>query len=101
DVLVVESDRPLGGALEARDHPQDRRLAAARRPQERDELAAADVEVDVVDGHDVTSEALDEAAQADAGRAATGRGVAGAGRARRHGAVPRRRPTASPLSLTA
>ena len=42
--------RPRGRQLEPRDHPEGRRLARARRPEHREELAVADVEIDVVDG---------------------------------------------------
>ena len=45
---------PGGRLLEARDHPQGRRLAAARRPEERDELARLGGQVEVLDG-DATS----------------------------------------------
>ena len=40
---------PGGDALEPGDHPQQRRLAAARRPDQHRELAVLDVEVDPVD----------------------------------------------------
>ena len=48
-----EEDLALGRLLEAGDHPQGRRLAAARRPEERVERAAGDREVHVVDRDDV------------------------------------------------
>ena len=41
---------PGGRLLEAGDHPQGRRLAAAGRAEERDELAALGGEVEVLDG---------------------------------------------------
>ena len=41
--------RPRVGMLEARDHPQGRRLAGAGRAEHREELAVADLEVDA--GH--------------------------------------------------
>ena len=44
---------PAGGHLEAGDHPQHRGLAAAARPEQREELALLDVEVDAVDGDDL------------------------------------------------
>ena len=59
-----ELDASLGGLLEAADHPQRRRLATARWPEEREEVAALDVERDVVDGDDVV-EALRQPDQAD------------------------------------
>ena len=45
-----DSDGSRGDLLEAGDHPQERRLAAARRPHEDDELAVRDLDADVVDG---------------------------------------------------
>ena len=47
------TDRARGRLLEAGDHAQHRRLAAAGRPEEGDELAALDVEVEVL--HDGAS----------------------------------------------
>ena len=52
DVLALELDRALGRLLEAADHPQRRGLAAAARAEEAEELAVADLEVDVVDGEE-------------------------------------------------
>ena len=49
-VLAADADHALGRLGEAGDHAQDRRLAAARRAQEREELARLDVNVDMVDG---------------------------------------------------
>ena len=43
-------DGPLGDDLEAGDHPQRGRLAAARRADEHHELAVGDVEVERADG---------------------------------------------------
>ena len=48
--LAVEDDVTLGRELVPADHPQRRRLAAARRPEQDDVLAVVDVQVDVVDG---------------------------------------------------
>ena len=45
--------QPGGRLLEPADHPQGRRLAAARRAEEAEELAVAHLEVDVVDGEHV------------------------------------------------
>ncbi|MCY1294112.1 hypothetical protein D9M70_433940 [compost metagenome] len=50
-VLAVDHDRAGGGCLEAGDHAQDGRLAAAGRTQEGDEFALLDVHVEIV--HDV------------------------------------------------
>ena len=60
------STRALGRRLEARDHPQARRLARARGPEHREELALADLEVDAVDRDDVP-EALAHPDQPDGG----------------------------------
>ena len=49
---VADADAPAGVLLEAGDHAQRRGLAAARRPEQRDELAALDRQIDVVDGDD-------------------------------------------------
>src|SRR3954452_917894 len=51
DVPPVEQHPALVGGVEARDRPQRRRLPAARRAQERQELAARDVQVEPVEGH--------------------------------------------------
>ena len=48
-VLVVKPDAAAGRLHEPRDHPQGRRLAAAGRAEERDELAIGHVEVELVD----------------------------------------------------
>src|SRR5690606_19284223 len=47
-VLVAEEHRAGGGEVEAGDEAQERRLARAGRPQQRDQLARADVERHVV-----------------------------------------------------
>ena len=51
--------RAGGRRLEAGQHPQQRRLAAARRAEQREDLALGDVEADVVDGP-VAVEVLDD-----------------------------------------
>ena len=48
-----------GDVLEARDQAQQRRLAAARRADEDDELARLDVEVDALDDVDVAERLVD------------------------------------------
>ena len=53
DVAPAELDRPLVGPLEAGYHPQRGRLAGARRAEHREELTAANLEVDAVDRDDV------------------------------------------------
>ena len=67
DVVAVDQDLALVRLLEAGDHPQRRRLAAARRPEHREELALGDVEVDAPNGGEV-AEALGDGAEGDAGR---------------------------------
>ena len=49
DVLVADEDRARGRVLEARDHAQRRRLAAARGPEQGEERAGRDGQVEVVD----------------------------------------------------
>ena len=61
-VLAVEARRcPASGDFEPGDDPQQRRLAGPRRPEQREQFAGLDVEVDVVDG-DEAAEALGDAA---------------------------------------
>ena len=52
-VDAVEDDLPLRGALEPGDHPQRRGLPAARRAEEREELAGSDLQIDAVDRGEV------------------------------------------------
>ena len=63
-VDAVEQDLALGRFLEAGDHAQRRRLATARRAQQREELAWGDVQVDACDGHEV-AETLHEVDELD------------------------------------
>ena len=49
DVLAVDADRARLGPDEAGDRAQQRRLAAARAAEERDHLAALDVEAHAVE----------------------------------------------------
>ena len=76
DVLAADEDRAGGRVAEAGDHPQRRGLAAARRAEQGEELAARDVEVEVVDDGGA-AEDLGQAAQRDA-TASSGRGACGA-----------------------
>ena len=55
---------PLGHLLEPGHHAQRRRLAAARRAEEHEQLAVGDVQRQVVDGGGV-AEALGDAVEAD------------------------------------
>ena len=63
---ALEPDGALGRGLETRDHPQRGRLAAARRAQQREELARGDGEVGFVD-RDVVGEALRDVVDLDTG----------------------------------
>ncbi len=56
-VHAVQQDLPLGRPLEARDHPQARGLAAARRAEQREELAGRHLQVDPGDRGEI-AEAL-------------------------------------------
>src|SRR6185436_9504289 len=67
DVDALDADLALAGPLEAGDHPQRGRLAAAAGAQQREELAARQLEAEVVDGQERV-EALADSAQLDAGR---------------------------------
>ncbi len=58
DVALADHDAARVGPLEAGDHPQRRRLTAARRAEQREELAASDLERDVVDGGDLVERLL-------------------------------------------
>ena len=63
-LLTEDPQAPLGRQVEARDHAQGGGLAAARRPQQGEELPVVDGEVDVVDRHHLT-EALGDAVNLD------------------------------------
>ena len=54
DALVAEADLAAVELAEARDHAQQRGLAAARRPEQREELALRDRQVDMIDRLDRT-----------------------------------------------
>src|SRR4030095_9760826 len=64
-VLALERDAALVRRFEAGNHPQKRCLARSRRPEQSEQFAGLDVEVDVVDG-DKGSVAFDDAVQFDA-----------------------------------
>ena len=64
DRLAVESISPVGRRVGAGDHVEEGRLAGAVRADERDDRAARDVEVDVVDRQQAT-EPLGHAAGPD------------------------------------
>ena len=67
DVPLADRDRPGGDLLEAGDHPQERRLAAAGRADENDELPVLDRERDVVDGEDASGKLLRHVFESDPG----------------------------------
>ena len=53
DLLAVEQDAARGRALDACGDPEQGRLAAARRPQQAEDLRRRDVEADLVEREDV------------------------------------------------
>jgi hypothetical protein len=53
---AADSKRALGGELEPGDHAQGRRLAAAARPEQREELAVSDAEVEISHRVDVAKD---------------------------------------------
>ena len=61
DHLAADLQLAAGDVLEPGDHPQRRRLAAARRPDQDHELAVGDVEVHVLDGFVAVVEDLGDA----------------------------------------
>src|SRR4029453_3561906 len=61
DVLAAETDAAGVGLFKAGDHPQRGRLAAARRPEQGQELARSDVEADVARRVDLALHAMGEA----------------------------------------
>ena len=96
DVLAAQLDEAARRLLEAADHAQRGRLAAARGAEEREELPAADLEVDAVDGDDIT-EALRDVDEPDLDLGGTGIGSRhwrSAPPPQPHGGPPRRLPAA-------
>jgi hypothetical protein len=63
DVALADRDPALGDGLEAGEHAEQRRLAAARRPDQNHELAALDRQADVVDGGDAPGKQLGDAVE--------------------------------------
>ena len=55
----------LGDVLQPGDHVEGGRLPAARGPDQDDELAVGDVQVEVVDGQGAVGIALDDVVQDD------------------------------------
>jgi len=66
DVAPGHAHGPEVLTLETRDDPQQRRLAAAARPEEADELAVADLERHPLEGDD-GAESLGDAVEGDRG----------------------------------
>jgi hypothetical protein len=66
---VAAADHDLAGRrlLQPRDQAEQRRLAAPGRPDQHHELAVADLQRDVVDGHDTAAELLRHAVDQDLG----------------------------------
>ncbi len=67
DVAAVDRDGAVRHLLEPGEHAQKRRLAAAGRADEDEELTALDRERDVVDGDDAASVDLAHALEDDPG----------------------------------
>ena len=67
---IPEPDLPRVGREEARDQAEGRGLPAARRPEQREQLAVPDLEREIPDGGDVLAVALGQRQQADPGHAA-------------------------------
>jgi len=68
DALAVEHDLAAGGPVDAAKHVEQRRLARTRRPHDRDEIAARDAHVEMIEDRDgllALHEALGDACQAD------------------------------------
>src|SRR5439155_8210480 len=68
DRALAEVDRARRRLLEAADHPQSRRLAAARRAEQCEEAPARDLQREIVDRDDVV-ELLRDSIEPDFGRA--------------------------------
>ena len=71
--LALEQDLAGGRRLEAGEHHQRRRLARARGPEQRQELAALDVEMEIVDDARDAVVGLADADEADDGVRHAGR----------------------------
>ena len=80
DVAAADLDRAGVLHLEAGDHAQQRGLAAAGRPEEADELAALDLERDVIErreGAEALGDALDPQVNGTSGRRLAARAQSG------------------------
>jgi hypothetical protein len=67
DHLAADLQVALGDVLQPGDHPQRRRLPAARRADEDHELRVADLQVHVLDGLEAVRIALDDVVELDLG----------------------------------
>ena len=90
---AADLDRARIGGVEPGDQAQDRRLAAAGRPEHRQHLAGPHVEVDVVDRDDV-AERAPQAARLDR---VNGRAVGNVATRQRPGSSTRRRTATVPI----
>ena len=59
EVFAIQKDSAAIGRIEPRNHPQERCLAAARRPEQCKEFAGLDRKADVVDGSEIAETAGD------------------------------------------
>ncbi len=57
EVLAIEEDAAPVRQVEAADHAQQRGLAAAGGPEQREEFAGLDGEADTIDGHEIAKAA--------------------------------------------
>ena len=62
--LAVDLDIAAGDLLETGDHPHGRGLAAARRPEQHEELLVRDIQIEIIDGDEVTP-SLGQVSQSD------------------------------------
>ena len=53
ELMALGARSPASGVFDARQHPHHRRLAGAVRPDQRDAIAAFDVQADAVEDADV------------------------------------------------
>src|SRR5262249_35091200 len=73
---VADQDAAVGEVVEPGEHPERRRLPAARGTDEHEELAVGDVDGELVDGGRV-SEALGDVVERDRGHQSSSSGMAG------------------------
>ena len=68
DFLAVDGDLALVGEVDAGEHVHQGRFAAAILTQQGEDLAAVDVQPDLVVGNDLAIEAFGDVAHGDGGR---------------------------------